>query len=153
LNKCRNKKKTHAQIKTIEQRYKQVEHTRTDKNNLRVFSSCMYLCSVAFICACVFLLYVPLFGCLHLCVCFPYTHTHRSKQKKKGTNKKGKKRHISKVYRLVCSLFLCFDLCVCVYRLVCTFIPLFLSSVCALFLCCDLCVCVHRQRNKAHIRR
>jgi hypothetical protein len=31
LNKCANKRKTHAQIKTIQQRYKQEENTGTDK--------------------------------------------------------------------------------------------------------------------------
>jgi uncharacterized membrane protein (DUF485 family) len=89
LNKDTNKRKTHAQIKTIEQRYIQEEYTRTDKNNwtklqtrgnylylyicfplvctfvqlflsVPVFSSCLYLCSIVFICACVFLLFVPL---------------------------------------------------------------------------------------------
>jgi hypothetical protein len=43
---------------------------RTDKNNWTVFSSCMYLYSIVFICACVFLLYVPLFNCFHQCMCF-----------------------------------------------------------------------------------
>jgi uncharacterized membrane protein (DUF485 family) len=88
LNKGTYKRKTHAQIKTIEQMYKQEDNTRTDKNNVqlflsvrlfplictfvqlflsvRVFSSCMYLYSIVFICACVFLLYVSLFNCFHL---------------------------------------------------------------------------------------
>jgi hypothetical protein len=63
-NKGTNKRKTHAHIKTIEQRYKQEENTGTDKNN-----------SVVFICACVFLLYAPLFNCIYLCVCFPLVCT------------------------------------------------------------------------------
>jgi hypothetical protein len=38
---------------------------------VRVFSSCLYLCSIVYICACVFLLFVPLFNCFYLCLCFP----------------------------------------------------------------------------------
>jgi hypothetical protein len=88
LNKCTNKKTTHAQIKIIEQRYIQEENTRTDKNkrtkaqtrgkhthilflSVRLFSSCLYLCSIVCICACVFLLFVSLFNCFYMCVCFP----------------------------------------------------------------------------------
>jgi hypothetical protein len=101
LNKGTYKRKTHAQIKTIEQRYKQEENTRTDRNNwtkvhirgnrrtdrnnwtkvqklflsVRVFSSCMHLCSIVFICACVFFLLVHLFNRFYLCVCFLLVRT------------------------------------------------------------------------------
>jgi hypothetical protein len=103
LNKCTNKKTTHAQIKIIEQRYIQEENRCTDTNNwtnvqtrgihthVRVFSSCLYLCSIVSICtsvssymhfcsivsicAFVFLLFVPLFHCFYLCVCFPLVCT------------------------------------------------------------------------------
>jgi predicted PurR-regulated permease PerM len=75
LNKCTNKRNTHAHIKTIEQRYKQEENTRTDKNNWTKIQTCtsvssyMHFCSIVSICACVFLLFVPLFNCFYLCVC------------------------------------------------------------------------------------
>jgi hypothetical protein len=91
LNKCTNKKTTHAQIKIIEQRYIQEENTRTDKNKrtkaqTRLSSSCLYLCSIVSICTsvssylhfcsiiaicvCIFFLFVPLFNCFYLYVCF-----------------------------------------------------------------------------------
>jgi hypothetical protein len=35
---------------------------------VRVFSSRMNICSIVIICACVFLLFVPLFNCFYLCV-------------------------------------------------------------------------------------
>jgi hypothetical protein len=65
---------------------------RTDRNNWtkvqtrgrQTFSSCLCLCSFVFICACVFLLYVPLFNCFYLCVCFPLVCTFVQK----GTNKR-----------------------------------------------------------------
>jgi hypothetical protein len=66
LNKGTNKRNTHAQIKIIEQRYKQEENTRTDKNNWS---------KVLFICACVFFLLVHLFNHFYLCVCFPLVYT------------------------------------------------------------------------------
>jgi hypothetical protein len=80
IDKGTNKRNTHAQIKIIEQRYKQEENTRTNKNNgtkvqtrgkqthficaclllvctfvqlflsVRVFSSCLYLCWIVSIC-------------------------------------------------------------------------------------------------------
>jgi hypothetical protein len=68
-NKGTYKRKTHAQIKATEQRYIQLFLS------VRVFSSCMYLCSFVFICACVFLLYVPLLSCFYLCVCVPLVCT------------------------------------------------------------------------------
>jgi uncharacterized membrane protein YbhN (UPF0104 family) len=76
LNKCTNKRNTHAHIKTI-----------------------MHFCSIVSICACVFLLFVPLFNCFYLYVCF----------------------------LLYALLLNCFYLCVC-FPLVCTFIQLFLSA-------------------------
>jgi hypothetical protein len=99
--------------------------------------SCVYLCSVVFICARVFLLYAPLFNCFYRCLCFP----------------------------LVCA-FVYLILSVPVFSLVCVFIILFLSVpvfsscmylcsivfICAhdfllyvpLFFCFGLCLCVYR---------
>jgi hypothetical protein len=127
--------KTQAQIKTIEQRYIQEENRCTDTNNwtnvqtrgihthifficacvfllyeplfncfylcvcfplvcifvqlflsVRVFSSCLYLCSIVFICACVFLLFVHLFNCLYLYICFPLVkQMNKSAYKRKQT--------------------------------------------------------------------
>jgi hypothetical protein len=78
LNKSTIKKKTHTQMKTIEQRHIQEVNVCFPLVctfvplflSVRVFSSCMYLCSIVFICACVFLLYVPLFNYFYLCMCF-----------------------------------------------------------------------------------
>jgi ABC-type protease/lipase transport system fused ATPase/permease subunit len=54
-------RRRYAQIKTIEQRYIQEENTRTDKDNWT---------SIISICACVFFLFVHLFNCFYLYVCF-----------------------------------------------------------------------------------
>jgi uncharacterized membrane protein (DUF485 family) len=71
LNKSTIKKKTHTQMKTIEQRYIQEVNTSTDKNNwAKVHTRNMHFCSIVSICAFVFLLFVPLFFCFYLCVCF-----------------------------------------------------------------------------------
>jgi hypothetical protein len=80
-----------------------------------VFSSCLYLCSIVFICACVFLLFVHLFNCLYLYICFPLVCTfvqlflsvrvysswgkqiYRYKQLNKCTNKRNTHAHIKTI--------------------------------------------------------
>jgi hypothetical protein len=69
LNKGAYKRKTDVQIKTIEQIYKQEDNTRTDKNNwTKVHTRGKQ--TIISICACVFLLFVHLFNCFYLCMCF-----------------------------------------------------------------------------------
>jgi hypothetical protein len=115
-----------------------------------LFSSCLYLCSIVCICACVFLLFVPLFHCFYMCVCFPLVRNNRTKvhirgnrrtdknnwtkvhtrgkkmyrykQLNKSTIKKKKHTQMKTIYE---PLFNCFYLCVCLL-LVCTFVQLFL---------------------------
>jgi hypothetical protein len=85
----------YSQIKTTEQRYIQEENTRIDKNNWAKVHTRgktrtdknnwtkvqtrgkhrLYLCSIVFICACIFFLFVPLFNCFYLYVCFPLVCT------------------------------------------------------------------------------
>ena len=90
--------------------------------SVRVFSSCMHLCSILFFCACVFLLFVPLFNCFYLCLCFS---------------------------SCLCLCSICFSvgvssycMCLCSFVLICVYV--FIVLYVPLFFCIDLCVCVYR---------
>jgi Ca2+/H+ antiporter len=129
--------------------------------SVRVFSSCMYLCSIVFICAC--LLLVCTFIQLFLSV-----QTYREKQLNKGTNKRktnAQIKTIEQMYKqedntrtdknnwtkvqtrgkhpLVCTFVQLF-LSVRLFPLICTFVQLFLSvrvfSSC-LYLCSVVFIC------------
>jgi uncharacterized membrane protein len=152
LNKDTNKRKTHAQIKTIEQRYIQEENT---------------LC-VCFPLVCIFVqlfLYVRVFSsclCLWTKVLTRRKHTHRWKQLNKDTYKRKTHAQIKTidicafVFLLFVPLFHCFYLCVC-FPLVCTFVQLFLSvrvfSSC-LYLCSNIfiCACVLLWKTDVQIK-
>jgi L-asparagine transporter-like permease len=167
LNKGTYKRKTHAQIKSKEQRHKQEENTRTYKNNwTKIQTRWKNLCSIVFICACVFLLFVSLFNCFYLCVCFPLvcafvllfnkgTYKRKTNAQIETIEQKCieeetdvqietiEQRYKQEVFLLFVPLFFCFYLCVC-FPLVCTFVQLFLSvrvfSSC-LYLCSIVFIC------------
>ena len=123
--------------------------------------SCVYLCSVVFICARVFLLYAPLFNCFYRCLCFPlvcaFVYLILS---------------VPVFFSCLCLYYLVF-ICACVFLLyvplfncfylcawfpiVCTFILLFWSVFMCLsscmFYCCDICprVCTCATRSLSFV--